>query len=368
MAISEFRLYFDNQPADAERIDRIDEIRVEQAIDMVTEAQIDIPIGVDEGGAWPDIEEGFLQPLARVRIEVKVGSGDFVALIDGPIVAQRFEMSGQPNQSRAVIVVHDDSALMNREDKVRLFQELAPEDIASQVFGEYGISPEVESSGIGSAPLERVTVQRGTDIQLLRMLARETGMVAYVKPDVTPGRSIGVFARLSITAGNLPELLLVGEERNTNRLALHFDSLAPVAATIDTLQVTDGQVLTAEFESSSEETLGDESAHDIASPPGILLSPVGGGQSDLDAAAQAAVNQSSWALFGEGEVTAEAYPAVLQPYEMVSVAGAGSILSGRYLVSEVRHQLRDESYRQSFSLRRNARSVPAGGGLGAGIF
>jgi hypothetical protein len=59
---------------------------------------------------------------------------------------------------------------------------------------------------------------------------------------------------------------------------------------------------------------------------------------------------------------------VLQPYQRIAVAGAGSQLSGDYLISEVRHVLTDQGYQQGFTLRRNARAAGGGGGLGGGVF
>ena len=64
-----------------------------------------MPIGRTRAGDWPGTRaEAFLQPLTRVRIEVQIGDGDFVPLIEGRVVAQRFEMGGGPNESQAVIV------------------------------------------------------------------------------------------------------------------------------------------------------------------------------------------------------------------------------------------------------------------------
>lgn len=368
MATTEFRVYFDNEAADADRLDRIEEIRVDQAIGLAAEAQLHFPIGVDAAGLWPDIEEDFLQPLVRVRVDVKIGSGDFVGLIDGPIVTQRIELAGQPNESKLVAIVQDDSVLMNREEKVRIFEELAAEDIAAQIFGEYGFDAEVGTTSGGSGSLERVVVQRGTDMQLLRDLARQYGMVAYVRPGSDPGRSVGVFARLDAAPNGLPELLLVGPERNTNRFTAQFDALRVLSATASELRVTDKEVLRAEVERSDADPLGDEEVHDLADPKPMLLAHGREEQADLDAAAQAAVNQSSWAYSAEGEVSAEIYAGVLQPYQRIAVAGAGSQLSGDYLISEVRHVLTDQGYQQGFTLRRNARAAGGGGGLGGGVF
>jgi phage protein D len=360
MAASAFRVYFDSAPADPERLDRIAEIRVDQAIDMIAEAQLVLPIASDEAGEWPDPAEDFLQPLTRVRVEVQVGTGDFVPLIEGRVVAQRFEMSGAPNESRAVIVAQDESALMNREDKARAFEDMPPEDIAAAVFDEYGIAPETEPSGLGEAAFERIVVQRGTDIALLRRLARGANMVVHVEPGAAPGESRGRFRRLPGADEDLPELVLTGAARNLNRLTVELDALSPVTARATQLDPASLSVLTAEAAAIGLETLGDVPATDLAGPRTVFVDHGEAAQAALEAAAQATVDRGAWAFSAEGEVSAEIYPGVLTPYRIVPLAGAGGRLSGRYLVSEVSHALSDTGYTQRFVLRRNARSEAAG--------
>jgi phage protein D len=368
MAISEFRMWFDNSPADAERLALIGEIRIDQAIDMVAEAQITLPLGRDADGDWPGVLDDAIQPLTRVRIEVQVGTSGFVPLIEGRVVAQRFELGGGPNESQAVIVVNDESALMNRTDRARLFEEMSPEDIAAQVFAEYGIAAETETSGVGAPSLERVVTQRGTDFGLLRRLARGANMLVYVEPGNGPGSTTGHFRRLpTADTDGLPELLLTGAERNVNRLVLEFDALSPVAATSESIDAANLQVLSAETDASEVARIGDVATNDVADPGTIFSDAGGGDQTEVDAATQSAVDRGAFAYSAHGEVSAEIYPGVLRPYRTVSVAGAGTLLSGRYLISEVTHSLRDQGYTQTFTLRRNASSA-AGSGLPGGIF
>ncbi len=367
MAVTNYRLYFDNAPADEERLALIEEIRVDLAIDLVAEAQITVPLGRDADGDWPGVLDDAIQPLTRVRIEVQIGKGDFVPLIEGRIVAQRFELGGGPNESQAVIVVNDESAMMNRSDKARLFEDLAPEDIAAQVFDEYSISPETEASGVGAPTLERVVTQRGTDFGLLRRLAREANMVVYVEPGGKPGDSVGRFRFLPTGEGDLPELVLTGEERNVNKLTLELDALSPVAARGEAIDPANLADLSAEFDASDTALLG-ESATTEGTDPGTIFVEGTSDQTLLDASVQAAVDRGAWAYSGHGEVSAEIYLGVLRPYQVVAVAGAGTLLSGEYLVSEVSHSLRDEAYTQSFTLRRNASSAGGGGGLPGGVF
>lgn len=368
MAISEYRMWFDNSPADAQRLALIEEIRIDQAIDMITEAQITLPLARDANGDWPGVLDDALQPLTRVRIEVQIGSGGFVPLIEGRVVAQRFEMGGGPNESQAVIVVNDESALMNRADRARLFEAMAPEDIAAQIFGEYGIAAETEASGVGAPSLERVVTQRGTDFGLLRRLARAANMQVYVEPGDGPGTSTGYFRRLpTADSDDLPELVLTGAERNVNRLVLEFDALSPVVASAESIDPANLQLLSASRDASAAALMGDVASYAVAEPEALFAEVGAAEQGELDAVTQSAVDRGAFAYSGHGEVSAEIYAGVLRPYRTVAVAGAGTLLSGQYLISEVTHHLRDQGYTQTFTLRRNAFSA-AGGGLPGGLF
>ncbi|MEM8840504.1 MAG: hypothetical protein AAGD47_01895, partial [Pseudomonadota bacterium] len=267
-----------------------------------------------------------------------------------------------------VIVVHDDSAMMNRSEQRRLWEDMPPEDIAGRIFDEYGIQPRTETSGIGAPSLERVVTQCGTDFALLRRLARQSNMVVSVEPGDSPGSSVGRFRHIPTGDGGLPEMVLSGVDRNVNKLVLELDALAPVSAFGEMIDHATLSTLSAESEEPATETLGDTPTGDAADPARIMSRHFAGDQTELEAGVQAAVDRGAWAYSGEGEVDAQIYTGVLAPYRRLTVAGAGSILSGDYMISEVTHTLRDDGYKQSFVLRRNAQSGGGGGGLLAGVF
>ncbi len=372
MPRAQYRLYFDNAPVEQERVDQFGEIRVDQAIGMAAEAELQLPVGTDQNGVWSGQGEDFVEPFKRVRIEVKVGDADFVPLIDGPIVANRFELKASPGQSHVPLIVHDDSVLLNRDEKVAIFEDKEAHEIAEDLITEYGLTAEVDATPSSGAVLTRYVVQRHTNMQLLRDLARRHGMFAYVKPGATPGVSIGVFARPSLDPGDLPEILLLGPDRNVASFSAEFDALRPLTAKAATIGFPGNEVLTAEAQSADLAALGDQAVHDALAQTGsALLVRTREEQADIDAATQAAVNLSAWAYSAGGEVDVDRYAGVLTPYQVVSVAGVGSHLSGNYLVSRVTHRLSDAGYHQQFTLLRNARSAGHGAGGAAipgGIF
>lgn len=159
--------------------------------------------------------------------------------------------------------------------------------------------------------------------------------------------------------------MLLGPERNLDRLSLEFDGLRPLTAAAGAVDAADLSVLRAEAQAGSQSTLGDEAALALVQPAALLLARTRETDSDLNDAVTAAVDFGSWAYAASGEVDGAAYPAVLQPYGTVSVAGAGP-LSGSYLISRVTHRIDSRAYHQRFELRRNARSAAAGAGAAAG--
>jgi hypothetical protein len=362
---AELRMYFDNQAASAEQLDLFRTVQVDQAIGMVTEGELEMELALDETGRWTDLDQGYVQPFARVRVEVRAGEADFVPLIDGPVIGQRLDLAAAANQSRLTLVVHDDSVWLNQVERVTVFEEMSAADIATQLFEDAGLEAEVDPVAAAGGTLERAVVQRGTPMQLLRELARRHGMFVYVRPGAAPGSSVGVFRRADLTAGTLPELVLLGPERNLDRLSLEFDGLRPLTAAAAAVDAADLSILRAEANAGSQSTLGDEAALALVQPAALLLARTRETDSDLNDAVTAAVDFGTWAYAASGEVDGAAYPAVLQPYGTVSVAGAGP-LSGSYLISRVTHRIDNRAYRQRFELRRNARTGATGAGAAAG--
>ncbi|MCP4463725.1 MAG: hypothetical protein GY819_13095 [Planctomycetaceae bacterium] len=356
MTVSEFKVFLDNTPASAEQLDLFSEIKVDQAIGMATQAELTIDVGVDESGRWTEVEENYVQPSARIRVEVKIRDGDFVALIDGPVVGQRFDLSGSPNSSKMTLIVQDDSVLMNQNEAVEIYEDQSADQVAQQLFQTAGLTPETDSVSTPAGEFTRYLVRRGTAMQFLKELARRHSMFVYVEPGSIPGVSVGYFKRPELSRGDYPELLLVGAERNINKLSGQFDGLRPLKARADSVNISDQQIISSESVASNIDAQGDEAVHEFIDAGQVLLARTRESNDDLDASTKAAVNHSSWAYSASAEVIADSYDGVLLPHRVVSIAGAGGQLSGDWLVSQVTHAINDDSYKQAFSLRRNARS------------
>jgi hypothetical protein len=361
MAVQELRIYLDGEPAAQAQLALFSEIKVDQAIGMATEAELHMLIRADGEGVWSGMQEEFAQPFSRVRIEVKIRDGDFVALIDGPVIAQDFELDATPNQSKMVLITQDDSVLLNRDEEVIVYEDKSEDEIVQEIFGKFGLSADADTVTMPAGGLERVIVQRGTAMQLLRQLGCAHGIFVYVEPGDIPGQSVGVFRSVVLDQPEWPELQMMGRHRNINNFQAHFDALRPLLARADTVNIPDVSHFSAVGQNVSfMGSLGDIDVHDMVEAGQVILARTREQPQDVFEAVSAAIDYSSWAYTANAEVAADSYPAVLMPHHTINVAGVGGYLSGRWLISQVSHTIdlkkSVRSYTQNFTLRRNARS------------
>lgn len=365
MPAIEYRIFFNNNPATREQLDRVEEITVEQEVDMVWEARLQIPIQVDENGNWTGEDEDFMETFSQTRVEIRIGNDSFIPLIDGPIVGFDSPMSSEPGQSSITLNVRDDSIYLNREEVVARHENRLDHEIAEQLFRECAHigSIDVEDTPSPGGSLSPVVVQRGTAMQLLRTLARRQGKHAYVLPSDNPGQSVGCFKAFPNETDGLPSLTLLGAERNIESFNPAHDGQRPSTARASTIRITDKTVITGTSRSTDIERLGDDDTFESESDMGTHILPPRHGESvDLDQTVASEAADSSYALEATGSVSGNCYHGVLSPYRVVSVRGANRRLSGNYLISRVTHTLTRSSYSQSFSLRRNSESACSPGG------
>ena len=364
-----YRLFFNNTPATREQLDRFEDITVSQAMGMAWEAQLQMPIVTDGKGRWSEEGDDFIVNFNPLRIEVKVGDGDFLPLIDGPIVGSQRQLSSEPGQSMLTIRVQDDSYYLNQEDKQYHFENLQDDEIATQLFEEFpGV---IKERRIAPTPAPLVTpipdvVRRGTAMHLLRFLAERQGLNTYVLPGSQPGNSIGCFTELPTRTDGLPSLVLLGSDRNVFNFNPSNDSQQPTQFRAYGLGLKDKGITRSDSNVEAVTRLGTAPT----TPPDSavqLLGPRHGDTVDLDRWVAAETLRASYSISATGSVVADCYAGVLSPYRLIQVYGANTKESGTYLISQVTHRLTRSQYSQEFTLRRNAQSEASASNNNSGI-
>jgi phage protein D len=245
---------------------------------------------------------------------------------------------------------------MNREEKVQTFPDMSDSDAATQIFGDHGLTPDVESSPTRHLERRHLLTQRATDIQFLKTLARRNGYLCYLRCGQVPGVITGHFHRPRVEGTASAQLIInYPEQANLDSLDISWDVSVPTEATASQYDLEGHESLS---QTDTETGLGSLGADDLSrfagQPFSALLTTLAEDQGELQARTQALLTESNWFVRATGEVDADALGAILRPDSVVEVSGAGSVHSGRYYVLRVRHVITAESYRMGFELVRNA--------------
>ena len=360
MACALYRLFLNDQPATTDQLNGFETLTVHQEMDHNWIAQLEFPLCTNAQGDWTGESEDWLQPMARVRIEVSLQGNPFVPLIDGSIVTADYDMHMEPGQSILRVEVQDDGFLLHRDETIKLYPGLKDDAIAEQIYDD---ALDIDSTDIDevAAPgdlSDHVTVLRGTQMELLQQLARRQEMHAYVLPGPDPHTSIGCFKYDPDEDSGLPPMVLLGNKRNLLNIRFSSTSALPAVYTTATISLSDKSQNWRTANLDDIQRLGPDAPS--GTPVHRFLRPGKSWNVDLNNAVLGASEQAAYALNAEGEVLKDTYPAVLSPYQNVQVNGSNGRLSGLWLIRQVTHTLTRNSYGQTFSLQRNARSAGMG--------
>lgn len=342
-------------PAPPEMIAAIQSIQVEDHAELADLVRIKLTVGVrPDGSGWTILDDDTFSRLAAVQVGVRIGNTR-ETLINAYVVETNVNFSAQPGQSILTVVAMDGTALMNLEEKIKPWPDMADSDIASSIFGDYGFTPKVKDSQPSRSDTEHRVIQRGTDIAFLTQLAQRNGCECYVETSPS-GEIEGHFHPPELNQSPQGVLTLnMGEATNVSAFSVTHDMMKPVTVQAKGLEIESGSDQPAESSSQSGDELGSGGSVPADRPRKILLAKTGLAKaSELQTAAQAVVDRSAWAIVADGELNASTYGAVLRAKRPVTVRGAGRVLSGTYYVHRVLHTFTAEGYRQRFTLRRNA--------------
>jgi phage protein D len=275
-------------------------------------------------------------------------------LMSGYITHVKPYFDPDPAQCSLEIWGMDGSVLMDREEKLKDWPDKKDSDIASEIFGLYGFTPEVQDTQVVHDEAISTIIQRETDIQFLRRLALRNGFECYVE------NGTGYFRPSQVEAA--PQLVLAahfGEETNLSRFSVEINALTPANVTMFQVDRANKEVLEAVVEASQQTTLGDTDAAGLLGTgmnPGQVYVGMNGatGNPEMTALCQGLYHQAEWFVTGEGEIAANRYGHVLRPRGTVTIKGVGESHSGVYYVTHVTHVFTLEGYTQSFRVKRNA--------------
>lgn len=383
-----YQLYFNGQAADADLYTAITSLEVEESLELPGAVQLTLPVNVTDAGDLTYVSDSRMQPLVNLAIVVQPASdsassglGGLLSgggsssgaqcIFDGYILSHKLHLQRGTTNSTLAVWGQDASWLMNLEEKTKEWLDVTDADVANSIFGDYGITPSGDNSNDDSPSHTEdghSLMQRASDIQFLRMLARRNGKICRVACDDTPGQRTGYFSKPNLDASPAVTLSLNDPLAwNISALDLDWDATRPTSVIARQALFTDNSPdgVSGDTSDSGLTLLGDRGLADFTGQAmTVLLAAPVDDAGELSMRAAALLRESLWFVKCQGESDLARLGLVLRAGMVVALSDAGNLHSGNYLVWSVRHTIAPDSYKMKFVLVRDAVGAAASGGAG----
>ena len=389
-----YQILLNGKPADQDLYTAVSSLEVEENMDLPAAVQLTVPIARSSDGDLVYVSDGRLSPLANLAVVATLGGSGAAAgmggaagavasalgggtgagaqcIFDGYVLSHKIHLETGITNSTLVVWGQDASWLMNLTEKVKEWVDITDADVANAIFGDYGITPSDQNTQDDSPSHTEAghsLMQRGSDIQFLRTLARRNGKVCRVACADKPGERTGYFAKPKLDGDPVVTFTLNDPQNWTvSSLDLEWDATRPTSVVARQALFTDSDPdgVSANASDSGLPPLSDRSLADFTGKPMtvLLAAPVDDG-GELTLRAQSVLRESAWFVRCEGSVDAERLGVILRAGVLVAISGVGALHSGRYLVWSVRHTISPDAHSMRFVLVRNAVGAAPAGGAG----
>lgn len=375
--MSTYSLLIDGNPADDDLVNAIASLEVEENAELPGAIALKLPVSTTDSGDLTYVADNRFRPFANLAVVATPEGGSPQCIFDGYVLSHKIHLETGITASSVEVWGQDASWLMNLEEKTREWIDVTDASVAGTVFGDYSISPASDNSDDDSpthTESGHSLMQRATDIQFLRMLARRNGKLCRVACADQPGQRTGYFAKPKFDGDPAVTLTLNDPQAYTVKaLDIEWDVTRPASVIARQALFTDSDSggVSADTSDSGLPSLDQRGLADFSgkSITVMLTAPVDDG-GELSLRAQSVLRESGNFVRCEGETDVARLGAVLRVGTLAQVVGIGSLHSGNYYVWSVRHTISADAHKMKFVLVRNAigpAPQSGGGGLPGGI-
>ena len=377
---STYQLLLGGAPADADLTTLMVALDVDESMDLPGALQLEVPVSRTTAGEYSYVNDARFAPLASIAVVASppggaadpfAAAGGGQCIFDGVVLSHKIRLTTGTTRSLLTVWAQDASWLMNLKEKTREWINQTDVDVATKIFRENGILPAAENVD-KDAPSHTESghslMQRGSDIQFLRMLARRNGKLCRITCDAKPGVRTGHFAKPSLDGQPQVRIKLNDPQNWTvGSLDLEWDATKPtsVVARQALFTSTDPSGASGDTSNSGLPLLAKRGlANFTHKAMTVLLAAPVDDAGELKQRAQAVLHEADWFVRAVGEADVERLGAVLRAGMLVALDGIGQLHSGTYLVWSVRHHITRQAHAMKFTLVRNAVGPPVGGAPG----
>jgi hypothetical protein len=362
-------------PVPSALYDAITQLEIEENSDRPGTLLLRLPADRTSHGDLQFVGDGTFEPMTNIAVTLTQGSPGArkQCIFDGYVLAWRLHLARASTSSSIDISAQDASWLMNLDDHVTEWAGLTDGGVANAIFASHGFTPapgNMADDSPSHLPDGHTLFQRETDLQFLRRLARRNGKLLRVACTGPPGLRTGYFVRPTVTGQPAVTISLVDQDRWTvESLDFEWDVTRPAQVTASQVDLTHPgpagtEVISAD---SGLRPLDQRSYPAYLGRPSTLLLTAPADVAELSQRGQAVLAESGFFARCTGEADVDRIGAVLRAGDVVTIAGAGHLHSGKWLVWQVRHRFSPDGWTMAFTLVRNAMGPAAPGGTLASL-
>ena len=376
MANKAYQIEFSGTAVDEDFYEDVVRLTVEENTTVASTFHLQLGLRLQSDGSWTYLDDDRLAVFNSVTVKVGFtdGSGDanegLKTVFDGFITNVDVDFGSEPDHAFINIGGLDTSVMMSLEEKIATWPNMADSDIVQQIVASYGITAQVDQTATTHQEDDTIIVQRGSDIEFVRDLARKNGMEFYFETDDT-GVLTAHFSAPQLSDTPQRDLAIqFGDQSNLKSFSAHLSGLRPLNVKATQMDISSNSPNVAQASDTQLTKLGDKNANALIgaqldsqiTPKDaqalILLGLPTSDAAEMQTIVQSVRDEASWFISAEGEINSDAYQSVLRPHRLVLVKGAGTSYSGKYYVTRVLHEMNHEGdYIQRFEARRNARDL-----------
>jgi len=348
------------KPADDSFYDAIQLLEVEENADRPDSLLLRLPVNRTSGSDLQYVGNGMFEPYTNITLVITPKGGTPQCVFDGFVLSWRLSLDRTSGASAIDIWAHDASWLMSGSEIVREWSGMTDGQIANKIFDKHGFQLASANTQDDSLPHDsagHTVLQRATELQFLRSLARRNGKIVRVACTDTAGVRTGYFVKPDVGASPTVTLDLIDPDHWTvDSLEFDWDVMRPTE--VDASQVAldhradDGVAGNATVSGLPAMAVRDYPTYS-GSPTTLLLTPVAD-VPELTMRSTATLREAEWFVRCRGEASVDRLGAVLRVGTVVAIQGAGQLHSGNWLVWNVRHEIAADSIVSRFTLVRNA--------------
>jgi hypothetical protein len=358
--VSTYQVLFGGSAADEAFYDVVGKLEIEENADLPDAISLQLPVSAQSGElSW--VGDDRIAPYANIAVVVTPDDGSGPQCIfDGYVLTQKVHMPTGPSGATVDVWGQDASVLMGLTETVKEWNGLSDVDVAASIFSDYGVSP-ADGNAAEDSPTHdedgHTLMQRASDIDFLRRLARRTGRWCRVYCTDRPGQRTGYFAAPDVDADPAVTIKF-NDPAHPGVATMDFgwDVTRPtqVQARQGSLTDSDEDGVSGDASDSGLTPLDAQSLPDFAGRDRAVILTATADGDELRERALGLLREHGWFARCEGTADLAALKHLLRVGDVVTIEGCGALLSGNYLVWSVRHSITTQSHLMAFVFVRNA--------------